>query len=500
MGLLAPVTANADIPDGYYDSLNGLYGSSLRNAISALCADHTQISYSSGSWNVFKESDTHYVNGRLLWWDMYSDGVYDASGGNHTGLNIEHGVPKSWWGGENTNKTAYCDLFNLSPSEITANEKKSNYPMGIVGNASIFNNGLSKVGTPTNGTGGGAGYVFEPGDRYKGDMARSYFYMFATYYNAPWVASYNWMYDPSATLRLKPWAYNMMLEWSANDPVDDKETKRNDVIYKYQHNRNPFVDYPELADHIWGSKSNVPFYTDGRGGNDTPVTPPTPPTPQQGGYWYAVTSNGDLNTSDQYVIVSTENHVAMSYTVSTGGQVKYFQPCPAKPTFDGQRLSEVPDNAARIRLTASGNKWVLGVYDSNASFLGYIASAAAKSTVLTQNASDAGTAATITPYGDKTVIAYTNGSTNCGSLVYNNNNNGLRFTTYTSSLEPIRLYRFQKEEGNTNGIDAGQIEGSDEIMGIFDINGRRIDAQDTNDLAPGLYIILTSKGAVKVLK
>ena len=47
-----------------------------------------------------------------------------------------------------------------------------------------------------------------------------------------------------------------LLEWHRNDPVDSWEENRNDIIYyNYQNNRNPFIDYPELAEYIWGNQT-----------------------------------------------------------------------------------------------------------------------------------------------------------------------------------------------------------------------------------------------------
>ena len=51
-----------------------------------------------------------------------------------------------------------------------------------------------------------------------------------------------------------------MLAWHREDPVSQKEIDRNEAVYKHQNNRNPFIDYPELAEHIWGNKTSEAFY------------------------------------------------------------------------------------------------------------------------------------------------------------------------------------------------------------------------------------------------
>jgi hypothetical protein len=54
----------------------------------------------------------------------------------------------------------------------------------------------------------------------------------------------------------------MLLRWSRNDPVSEKETSRNNAVFEIQHNRNPFVDFPGLEEYVWGNKIDLPFYMD----------------------------------------------------------------------------------------------------------------------------------------------------------------------------------------------------------------------------------------------
>ncbi|MDE6160993.1 MAG: endonuclease, partial [Muribaculaceae bacterium] len=106
--------------------------------------------------------------------------------------------------------------------------------------------------------------VFEPDDEYKGDFARSYFYMAAAYFDkisgwsSPMLAGNNY---PAFTT----WAVNVLLKWHRQDPVSEKETVRNDAVYNHQHNRNPFIDHPELVEYIWGDKKDQKW--DGQGGS-----------------------------------------------------------------------------------------------------------------------------------------------------------------------------------------------------------------------------------------
>lgn len=267
-------SAKADYPADYYNSLNGKCGVELVKAIRDLLATHTEISYSNGTWTAFRDTDVKTENGTDYWWDMYSDNLVAVSSG-HPGLNVEHSVANSWWGG--TKNAAYKDIVHLNPSNSDANSRKSNYPLAELSEVT-WTNGVTNIGHPKSGQGGGANYCYEPADQYKGDFARVFMYMFTVYGDISWKSNTNWMYNTGSDLMFKAWASEMLLRWHAADPVSDKERKRNDGIYKHQKNRNPFIDLPDLADHIWGAKYNVPYDINGggtQGGGEDPEPPVT---------------------------------------------------------------------------------------------------------------------------------------------------------------------------------------------------------------------------------
>ena len=503
------LTAAAQIPSGYYDALEGKSGVALKKAVKSAASKHTAISYGSATWGVFIESDTHYVGNQLCWWDMYSpNNVPATSASAPNGMNIEHSVANSWWGGDKND--AYKDLMHLNPSNSDANSRKSNYPLGEIA-TETWSNGVTFVGKPKSGTCGGATYVYEPADEYKGDFARVFFYMFTIYDNISWRTSsgYGYMYDVASDLLLKPWAYEMLLRWSREDPVSQKEIDRNNVIYKHQKNRNPFIDCPDLAEHIWGTKSGTPYHFDGSTSPDDPDTPtPGPddpvvdPSPTPAGYWYAVTSAADLNASDSYVLVSTESNVAMAYAASSSSIANYLQPCSKNPTRDTSvspaRLKDVPDDVAVLRLTKNGSGWLISLGNKKGETAGYLKSEEAKKVTLTQNAADKGTTALISPSSAKTEIKF---GTVSATLQYNNQENGKRFTTYTSSQEPVMLYRLEAENGGNAGIGTGLIDtGEEVILGIYDLNGRKMQARDFSELERGIYIVVSNFGTKKICK
>ncbi len=273
------VGANAGFKAGYYDKMNGKSGAALKAAAKECVQKHNTLGYYELP-NYWQYSDVYpqLVNGNKRWWDMYSDAVYliqrGQSGKSSFSANKmqrEHSVPKSWWkqNGSVEYTPAYSDMWNLYPSDGAANQAKLNYPLGYTASTS-FNNGVTKVGAARTGYGGGSRNVFEPDDEYKGDFARAYMYVATVYDDINWVINY--MYNKEAYPTLVPWAKEMLLQWCRMDPVDQKEIDRNNVVEQYQGNRNPFVDFPELAEYIWGTRTTETFYVKDQEGSD-----PTPP-------------------------------------------------------------------------------------------------------------------------------------------------------------------------------------------------------------------------------
>ena len=267
------VIAKAEIPSNYYTRLDGKKKETLKTAAFEVIRPHTVVTYNSLFPQQFPKTDVYpeLYNGQKRWWEMYSDYVFYVNRG-WSGMNREHSFPKSWWGGD-TNE-AYTDLFHLYPSEADANMAKSNYPLGEVDDAT-FDNGVTRVGYAVSGQGGGASRVFEPADEYKGDFARTYFYVVTAYQDYTW--KYNYMTMQGDYPTLKPWAVDLLLSWHRADPVSKKEIDRNDAIYQIQGNRNPFIDFPELAEYIWGTRMSETFYVADQGGN---VTPPITGDPE----------------------------------------------------------------------------------------------------------------------------------------------------------------------------------------------------------------------------
>ncbi|WP_303027044.1 endonuclease [Duncaniella muris] len=256
-------------PSDYYKSCEGKKAADLLSALCKVVGPHTNVGYS-GLWGVYGSSDID-ENGKI--WDMYSTKRWtyrkeQCGSGGYTKVgdcyNREHSLPKSWF---NDASPMYSDAFHIYPTDGKVNGQRSNHPYGECANGSSVAaaNGvkpLGKLGAST--FPGYSGTVFEPVDEYKGDFARSYFYMAAAYNDR--IASWNAtearaMLDQNSYPVFDAWAVSLLLKWHRQDPVSQKEIDRNEAVSRYQGNRNPFIDHPDLAEHIWGDKKTEGWHS-----------------------------------------------------------------------------------------------------------------------------------------------------------------------------------------------------------------------------------------------
>ena len=286
--------------DYYTTALDGKKGRELELALKEIIYPHTKIEYKN-LWKAYETTDpgpkdsipSDYKGGKTdLVYDMYawmkqfpkfySDNDHSQTGG----FNREHSVPNSWWGGEAGNAIVYTDLHHLVPGDGAANNAKQNYPLGEYKSGMTLswptetktntsdvtymtadNHDHSKMPCKCNASHvwdvtasdfGGAGKVFEPADEYKGDFARMYFYVVCAYEGINWEVNYMFKTENGKT-NIKEWALNLLLKWHRADKVSDKEKARNNAVESLQGNRNPFIDFPDLVEYIWGDKKNQQF-------------------------------------------------------------------------------------------------------------------------------------------------------------------------------------------------------------------------------------------------
>ena len=273
------VTPATSLPT-YYKDINGKSGKSLFDAVHVVAkVGYSSLGYS-GLWTAYKTTDVR-DNGKI--WDMYSDCSWTygsnqcGTGGNYNDecdcYNREHSIPKSWFGGSESQPG--CDIFHIVPTDGYVNNKRSNYAFGEVSSTSYTYDG-AKLGSAKNITitGGNtiagnagasvscSGTVFEPRDEYKGDFARGYFGTMIKWANGDYQAFtsgdgskiFSSNYSTGA-FGLTKYGVALLMKWHRQDPVSQKEVDRNNGIQQTQGNRNPFIDYPYLAEYIWGEKA-----------------------------------------------------------------------------------------------------------------------------------------------------------------------------------------------------------------------------------------------------
>ena len=236
----------AQVPDGYYDAAQGKTGAQLKAALHDIIKNHKEFSYGD-LWDILSASDEDPKNHNNV--ILIYTGISRAkskNGGNIGDWNREHVWAKSH-GDFDTDPPAGTDAHHIRPADVKVNSLRGHLD---------FDNG----GTLVSGTKDcyKDGDSFEPRDAVKGDVARMIFYM-ATRYEGDYGEPDLEVVDHVNTYpKPEMGKLSTLLQWNAQDPPDDFEKHRNDVIYSdYQQNRNPFIDHPEYIRLIWGGPTSV---------------------------------------------------------------------------------------------------------------------------------------------------------------------------------------------------------------------------------------------------
>ena len=293
-----PVTPAEKLPD-YYASIDGTSGKQLLDAIQQLAkiGYRTEDFRYDSVWLAYKYTDLR-PDGYI--WEIYSDCVFEyekdrtsntSQTGDCKGYNREHAMCQSWFSeydlqgvkmSDSKKNSPGSDIFHIYPTSYGMNSRRGNRPYGEVsqsnytsGNGSKYGTSVSSVsvvnsvaGTYVEGSINMSTNVFEPADEYKGDIARSYFGTMVKWagewafnkaeegrviFDATIDADTH--YGPENNYGFTDYGLALMLSWHRQDPVSQKEVDRNNGIQKTQGNRNPFIDYPYLAEFIWGEMS-----------------------------------------------------------------------------------------------------------------------------------------------------------------------------------------------------------------------------------------------------
>nr|WP_294935527.1 endonuclease [uncultured Flavobacterium sp.] len=245
------------VPAGYYSSLEGLSGASLKQAIQDIIANPAVVhAHNYGDIvDILKDADQNPLNNNQVWL-MYVEQPrakidYQTGSSSIGKWNREHIYCQSR-GGFTDGTSSFADGINVwlstDANDILAGHADAHHIRAEDGPENTIRNERN-YGVDYNGPAGNVG-------SWHGDVARAVFYM-AVRYNGLNVVNGNPPQDPDGFIG----DLATLLTWNTSDPADDFEMNRNNYIYTWQVNRNPFIDYPNLADYIWGAHAGEPWFS-----------------------------------------------------------------------------------------------------------------------------------------------------------------------------------------------------------------------------------------------
>jgi hypothetical protein len=239
-------------PNGYYNSLDGLADTALRQALQDIIANPATVRAQTYAdvIDILKEADQNPAHSNQVWLVYTEQGRakldLQTSGGSNTGKwNREHTYPRSRGGFESIDLDDIADGKGIFWTTEADSLRHGNSDAHALRAADGPEN--SSRGNQNYGTNEYDGPLDNSGS-FKGDVARSVLYM-AVRYNGLAVVNGYPSADPDGFLG----DLATLLDWHRNDPPDDFEMNRNNVIYTWQFNRNPFIDQPDLVEYIWGN-------------------------------------------------------------------------------------------------------------------------------------------------------------------------------------------------------------------------------------------------------
>ena len=251
-----------NIPQNYYQEANNKSSEELKQALHQIISNHVVFPYTSSStdtWDILQLSDQDPENNDnmiLVYTGRSQDKGYRDGSGNYSqyengngnqnnSWNREHVWPKSH-GFPDEDDNAYTDVHNLKPCDRSVNTSRGTKDFDFGGNQ---HSEASQCLTDSDS--------WEPYDDVKGDIARILFYMVVRY--DPGFDHNNNSFDLELVDYTTPnnndpilGKLSSLIQWHFDDPVDDYEINRNEIIFGFQENRNPFIDHPNLVNFLWG--------------------------------------------------------------------------------------------------------------------------------------------------------------------------------------------------------------------------------------------------------
>lgn len=238
-------------PTDYYTSLDGLAGAELRQALQDIIANPKVVraqTYADVT-DILKIADQNPLNSNQVWLVYTETGMpkldFQTTSDNTGTWNREHVYPRSragYYSIKGDRKADGPTIFWTTNADSLRHGNSDAHALRAANAGENSSRGNQDYGE----------YVGPAGNQgsFKGDVARSIFYMTVRYNGLKVVPG-----DPPNSTEGKLGDLDLLLEWHRNDPPDDFEMNRNNVVYTWQKNRNPFIDQPELVEYIWGKQA-----------------------------------------------------------------------------------------------------------------------------------------------------------------------------------------------------------------------------------------------------
>ena len=258
-------SVQSNIPQNYYQDANGKSSEELKEALHQIISNHLPFPYTSSStdtWDILQISDQdpeNHDNMILVYTGRSQDKGYRDGTGNYSQYENGNGTQNNSWNREHVwpkshgfpaiDDIAYRDVHNLKPCDRSVNASRGTKDFDFGG--SQHSEALDCLTDSDS---------WEPSDPVKGDIARILFYMVIRY--DPGYDHNNNPFDLELVDYTTPnnndpilGKLSTLIQWHNDDPIDDFEINRNEIIYGFQENRNPFIDHPNLVSFLWGENS-----------------------------------------------------------------------------------------------------------------------------------------------------------------------------------------------------------------------------------------------------
>jgi endonuclease I len=245
MVFVVVILLHADPPLGYYDGTAGLMGQQLKSVLHDIIDDHVEHSYNALRDYIlpYTDEDTTNPDNVILLYTGWSLPVSEFGGGVSE-WNREHVWAKSH-GDFDNNPPCGTDAHHIRPTDVSVNSRRGNLDFDDGGDLYIDGDGNTWCYYDSDS--------WEPRAEVKGDVARMILYMAVRYEGDSGELDLEAVDDVNTYPAPEHGKLSTLLEWHIMDPPDDWEMRRNDRVFEFQENRNPFIDHPEFVSRIWNN-------------------------------------------------------------------------------------------------------------------------------------------------------------------------------------------------------------------------------------------------------